>query len=94
VHLDEFLSAMIDVYGDDMLRYKGLLDLDGHTGRVLVQGVQTLFDIEPGPRRAAGETQGSVLVFIGRDLPRDLFRRGLERCLVAQADAIANARAA
>jgi G3E family GTPase len=82
--LDEFLSAMIDVYGNDMLRYKGLVDLNGHAGRVIVQGVQTLFDIEPGPRRAAGEMQGSVLVFIGRDLPRDLFLRGLSRCLVAE----------
>jgi len=79
--LDAFLSAMIDVYATDMLRYKGLLDFAGRDERVIVQGVQAHVQSEPGRRWAAGESRESVLVFIGRDLPRNVFLRGLESCL-------------
>jgi len=92
--LDAFLSAMIDLYGTDMLRYKGLLEFEGYSERVVFQGVQALFDIGLGPRWVTGEARGSVLVFIGRDLPRDLFLRGLESSLVAEPAADWTARAA
>lgn len=80
--LDELLSSMVELYGPDMLRYKGLLHLKDNANRVILQGVQTLMDAEPGPPWVADEERRSVLVFIGRDLPRDLFERGLESCLV------------
>jgi hypothetical protein len=35
-----------------------------------------------GPAWAAGEKKGSKMVFIGLDLPRDIFLQGLEQCLV------------
>jgi G3E family GTPase len=82
VRLDEFLSSMIDLYGPDLLRCKGLLHFEDHANRVVLQGVQTLMDVEPGRPWAADEARASVLVLIGRDLPRDLFERGLARCLV------------
>ena len=34
-----------------------------------------------GPKWAAGETKNSKMVFIGIDLPQDLFKAGLEQCL-------------
>jgi len=79
--LDAFLSAMIDLYGPDMLRYKGVLHLDGHPEQVILQGVQTVLRVEMGAAWPPKDARRSVLVFIGRDLPKDVFLRALERCL-------------
>ena len=35
-----------------------------------------------GPPWGEGETRLSKMVFIGIDLPRDIFLQGLEQCLV------------
>lgn len=80
--LEEFLSAMVEVYGPDMLRYKGLLHLKDNPNRVVFQGVHMLMGDDLGAPWAAGEQRTSTLVFIGRKLPQEVFMRGLERCLV------------
>lgn len=82
--LDDFLSMAVDLYGVDMLRWKGVLDVEGRDERVIIQGVQTLIDVAWGAAWR-NEPRASVLVFIGRDLPRALFERELERCLVPAA---------
>ena len=79
--LDAFLAAIIDLYGADMLRYKGVLDLAGQREQVIVQGVHTMLQVEAGPRWKPGEARRSVLVFIGRGLPKDFFVHALGRCL-------------
>jgi G3E family GTPase len=81
--LDAFLASIVDLYGAELLRYKGVLDVAGRDARVIFQGVQTLQEVEWGARWRDDETRMSALVFIGRDLPRALLERGLERCLVA-----------
>ncbi|MGA8055224.1 MAG: GTP-binding protein [Burkholderiales bacterium] len=81
VKLEEFLSGMIQVYGPDMLRYKGVLHLEGNPHRVVFQGVHMLMGGDVGKPWGA-EKRESVLVFIGRKLPQDLFMQGLEQCLV------------
>ena len=42
VKLEEFLSGLVQVYGADMLRYKGVLQLKGNAHRVVFQGVHML----------------------------------------------------
>ena len=81
--LDDFLASVVDLYGADMLRYKGVLDVAGRGERVIFQGVQTLLEVAWGAPWADDEPRTSALVFIGRDLPRTLLERGLEGCLVA-----------
>jgi G3E family GTPase len=91
VRLDAFLASMVDLYGPDMLRYKGVLDVAGRDERVIFQGVQTLMEVaSDAPWQA--EPRASALVFIGRDLPRALLERGLEACLVTPRIAIAPKR--
>jgi G3E family GTPase len=80
--LDACLAAIIDLYGADMLRYKGVLHLAGRAEQVIVQGVQSLLQVEAGPLWPTHEARQSVLVFIGRDLPIELFRSALDRCLL------------
>lgn len=79
--LEEFLGTMVNVYGPRMLRYKGVLRVQGFDRKVIFQGVHQLMGSDVGPLWAAGETRGSKMVFIGIDLPKDVFLQGLEQCL-------------
>jgi G3E family GTPase len=79
--LEQFLSGMIQVYGPDLLRYKGLLWMKGNPRRVVFQGVHMMMGGDLGKPWAKGEKKNSVLVFIGKKLPKDLFIAGLEQCL-------------
>jgi G3E family GTPase len=82
VKLEEFLSSMIQVYGNDLLRYKGVLALKDNPHRVVFQGVHMLMGGDLGRPWGAEERRESVMVFIGRNLPKDVFLQGLEQCLV------------
>jgi len=82
VKLEEFLSGMIQVYGPDLLRYKGVLWLAGNDNRVVFQGVHMLMGGDVGKSWGPQEKRGSVMVFIGRKLPEELFIEGLKQCLV------------
>jgi G3E family GTPase len=79
--LEQFLSGMIQVYGPDLLRYKGVLWTKGNPRRVVFQGVHMMMGGDLGKPWAKGEKKASVMVFIGRKLPKDLFIAGLEQCL-------------
>ena len=79
--LEEFLGTMVNIYGPRMLRYKGVLHVQGFDKKVIFQGVHQLMGSDVGPVWAADEARVSKLVFIGIDLPRDIFIQGLEQCL-------------
>ena len=79
--LEQFLSGMIQVYGPDMLRYKGVLWMKGNPRRVVFQGVHMMMGGDMGKPWAKTDKKQSVLVFIGKKLPKDLFLAGLEECL-------------
>ena len=80
--LEDFLGAIVQVYGPKMLRYKGVLFMKGSDRKVIFQGVHQLMGSDVGPRWAAGEKKNTKMVFIGLDLPREVFQQGLEQCLV------------
>ncbi|MBQ0959308.1 GTP-binding protein [Ideonella sp. 4Y11] len=79
--LEDFLGAIVQVYGPKMLRYKGVLWLKGSDRKVIFQGVHQLMGSDLGPKWAPGEAKGSKMVFIGIDLPRDILLQGLEGCV-------------
>jgi G3E family GTPase len=79
--LEQFLSGMIQMYGPDLLRYKGVLWMKGNPRRVVFQGVHMMMGGDLGKPWAKGEKKSSLLVFIGKKLPKDLFIAGLEECL-------------
>jgi len=79
--LEDFLGAIVNVYGPRMLRYKGVLFMKGTDRKVIFQGVHQLMGSDLGPLWAAGEPKLSKLVFIGIDLPRDILVQGLDQCL-------------
>ena len=79
--LEQFLGGMIQVYGPDLLRYKGVLWLKGNPNRVVFQGVHMMMGGDTGKPWAKNDKKSSIMVFIGRKLPKDLFIAGLEQCL-------------
>lgn len=80
--LDEFLGSLINVFGPRMLRYKGVLLMDGADRKVVFQGVHQIMGSDLGAKWRDDEERGSKMVFIGKNLPKDVFIRGLEQCLV------------
>ncbi|MTW09788.1 GTP-binding protein [Pseudoduganella eburnea] len=80
--LDEFLGGLVDVYGPRMLRYKGVLLMQGAERKVVFQGVHQLMGSDLGAKWGENETRASKMVFIGKNLPKDIFITGLEQCLV------------
>ncbi|MEO6742847.1 MAG: GTP-binding protein [Caldimonas sp.] len=79
--LEDFLGSIVQVYGPKMLRYKGVLFMKGTDRKVIFQGVHQLMGSDMGPKWAPGEKKNTKMVFIGLDLPRDVFQQGLEQCL-------------
>ena len=79
--LEDFLGGLIQVYGQDMLRYKGLLFMKGSDRQTVFQGVHMMMGADTGRRWQPGEKPSSRMVFIGRNLPKDTFIKGLEQCL-------------
>jgi G3E family GTPase len=79
--LEDFLGAIVQVYGPRMLRYKGVLHMEGTDRKVIFQGVHQLMGSDLGPVWAEGEPRVSKMVFIGLDLPRDILVQGLDQSL-------------
>ncbi|MBP8205795.1 MAG: GTP-binding protein, partial [Giesbergeria sp.] len=79
--LEDFLGAIVNIYGPRMLRYKGVLHMVGTERKVIFQGVHQLMGSDLGPQWAEGEARTSKMVFIGIDLPQDILLQGLEQCL-------------
>jgi G3E family GTPase len=80
--LEDFLGAIVQVYGPKMLRYKGVLFMKGSDRKVVFQGVHQLMGSDLGPKWVPGEKKQSKLVFIGIELPREVLLQGLAQCLV------------
>jgi G3E family GTPase len=79
--LEDYLGALTQVYGQDLLRYKGVLFMDGTPRRMIFQGVHMLMGADVGRPWGRDETPASKMVFIGRNLPQDAIVKGLEACL-------------
>jgi len=79
--LEEFLGGLVQVYGPDMLRYKGVLFVKGSDRQMVFQGVHMMMGADMGRRWQPGEKPSSKMVFIGRKLPKDMFIQGLQQCL-------------
>lgn len=78
--LNAVFNELIGRYGKDLLRYKGILNVQGSDCRLVFQGVQAVAGGTPGTGWRADEKRESLLVFIGRNLPREFFHGLLEMC--------------
>ena len=79
--LEDFLGGILSVFGQKLLRYKGVLYIKGSARKVVLQGVHEMMGSDmAGPWGT--ESKQTRIVFIGVDLPKDTLLLGLEGCLV------------
>jgi G3E family GTPase len=88
--LELFFGLLLQTYGADLLRYKGVLHIEDSPNRMIFQGVHMLWTGEPGKPWSPDEKRESVMVFIGRNLPRVLFEEGLRLCVVDDRTGVAS----
>ncbi|MEJ7139357.1 CobW family GTP-binding protein [Amphibiibacter pelophylacis] len=79
--LEDFLGGVVQVFGPNLLRYKGVLHMKGTSRKVIFQGVHQMMGSDLGAPWKAGEAKTSRMVFIGVDLPREILLKGLENCV-------------
>ncbi len=78
--LEDFLGGVLSVFGEKMLRYKGVLYVKGSARKVVLQGVHEMMGSDLAGAWGA-EPKQTRMVFIGIDLPKDTLLAGLEGCL-------------
>ena len=88
--VEDFMSGVIQVYGTQLMRYKGVLHIKGMQQRVVLQGVHMLMGSDAGSVWKAGEKRESKMVFIGRDMPKELLLDGLAQCVAGAARPVRN----
>jgi G3E family GTPase len=79
--LMDWFSFFIIGYSDRLLRYKGILNFQNREERVVFQGIHSLFDAYSDRIWRTDEARSTRIVFIGRDLPVDEIRQGIQGCV-------------
>lgn len=80
--LNQWTSRLIFTYGPDLMRYKGILNIQGIDRQVIFQGVNQSFMTDYGNPWTAGEEK-TLLVIIGKDLPEDKILESFEKNVIA-----------
>jgi G3E family GTPase len=80
--LEDFLGGILQIYGERLLRYKGVLYMKGVDRKVVFQGVHQMMGSDLASKWQPIEKKNSKMVFIGIELPQDLITDGLDACLV------------
>jgi G3E family GTPase len=78
---EQWITQLLRTRGPDLFRTKGVLALKNNPNRFVFQGVHMLFDGSDGKAWSDQDARESQLVFIGRDLDRNLLNAGLRACL-------------
>ncbi|PXW29534.1 CobW family GTP-binding protein [Paraburkholderia caballeronis] len=79
--LEDFLGGILQIYGERLLRYKGVLYMKGVDRKVVFQGVHQMMGSDLAAKWLPVEKKNSKMVFIGIELPQDLITDGLDACL-------------
>ena len=78
-NINEWLNELVYIYGPELYRYKGILNVEGLDYQIIFQGVQMSFDISRG-RDWKDTKRSSTLVFIGKNLPENQLRESFIAC--------------
>lgn len=76
-----WMSHILQTYGQDIFRSKGILYFSGYEERIVFQGVHMLFDAKPDRSWKKNEVKRNQLIFIGRNLDRQMLNDGFKNCL-------------
>ncbi|PWV95647.1 G3E family GTPase [Hoeflea marina] len=76
----DWLQMTVQAFGMDMLRMKGIIAFSDDDDRFVVQAVHMLLEGDHQRPWKEGEDRVTRMVFIGRDLPRDIISDGFLKC--------------
>ena len=76
VKFENWIGELRANKGQDLLRYKGILDMAGSDARLAIQGVHMMMEGSNLSPWKPGEKRKSRLVFIGRNLDKDALAKG------------------
>lgn len=76
-----WMEALVEQYGNDMLRYKGIFAVHDDDRKLIVQGVHKIVGFDYGDHWLEEERQRSQLVVIGRDIPAETLQLSFSQCV-------------
>merc|ERR1719233_2002318 len=79
----QFMSTVIRNFGANIYRAKGIINISGNPNKLVFHGVHELFDTSNETPWGKDDKRTNKLVFIGKDLPRDILVNGFGYCLEA-----------
>ncbi|MEC2072250.1 CobW family GTP-binding protein [Alkalihalophilus marmarensis] len=79
--VDRWMSYLVQEKGEDLLRYKGILNIEGMKERIVFQGLHMLFTGKPDKKWSEGEKRKTELVFIGRNLDKIELENQFRECI-------------
>jgi G3E family GTPase len=78
--LEDWIGELLKDFGENLFRYKGILNCQGSDRRFVFQGVHMLFDGNFTTLWKPEEKRINRFVFIGRNLPTDRLEREFSLC--------------
>ena len=75
-----WIQNLVAQEGARILRSKGILAFKGDPQRFVFQGVHMMLDGDHQREWTEAEKRESRIVFIGRELPESMIRKGFEEC--------------
>lgn len=79
-----WITTIVQTLGTNIFRMKGVIAFPGDPDRFVVQSVHMLMEGDHQRPWREEEPRTSRLVFIGRNLPKDLLRTGFGQCLALE----------
>jgi len=78
---EQFMSNVIRKWGANIYRAKGIINICGNPNKLVFHGVHELFDTNNQTPWGKDDKKTNKLVFIGKDLQKDILQKGFGYCL-------------
>ncbi|MEI3611280.1 CobW family GTP-binding protein [Pseudogracilibacillus sp. SO30301A] len=82
--INKWFSYLVQIKGESLYRYKGILHIADRKERVVFQGVHMLFSGTSDRKWKKDEAKLSKIVLIGKNLNKLELEKGFEYCVAAQ----------
>lgn len=76
-----WLNVLLMIQGKSLYRVKGIMDFQFQDQKTIVQSVRQMHVFQAGPEWEEGEQRESKIVFIGKQLRKDILEKNLKHCL-------------
>ncbi|MDI2089910.1 GTP-binding protein [Commensalibacter oyaizuii] len=77
--ISSLMERILTTFNQQLLRYKGILYIKNHSEKLLLQGVQQIYNSTWGQEWKSTETPYSEIVFIGIQLPEEEFKCAFQK---------------